>query len=66
MKLNPTLLKSILAFLVSLFVYLWVKYGKRIMRWWKEMPTRHRRWSVADILLMPVPERVWLSPFPAV
>jgi hypothetical protein len=24
-----------------------------------------RRWSVADILLMPVPERVWLSPFPA-
>jgi IS1 family transposase len=43
MKLNPTLLEIILAFLVSLSVYLWVKYGKRIKRWWKEMHIRHRR-----------------------
>lgn len=26
--------------------------------------TNHR-WSVADILLVPLPERVWLAPFPA-
>ena len=26
----------------------------------------NRRWSVADILLLPLPERVWLAPFPAV
>jgi hypothetical protein len=43
MKLNPTLLKIILAFLVSLSIYLWVKYGKRLVRWRKEMHTRHRR-----------------------
>ena len=42
MKLNPTLLEITLAFLVSLSVYLWVKYGKRVTRWWKEMHTRHR------------------------
>ena len=27
--------------------------------------TRHR-WTVADILLMPVPEEVWLAPLPAI
>jgi len=43
MKLNPTLLESILAFLLSLSVYLWVKHGKRITRWWKERHIRHRR-----------------------
>jgi hypothetical protein len=43
MKLNPTLLEITLAFLVSLSVYLWVKYGKRLVSWWQEMHTRHRR-----------------------
>jgi hypothetical protein len=43
MKLNPTFLEITLAFLVSLSVYLWVKYGKRIKRWWQEMHIRHRR-----------------------
>jgi hypothetical protein len=43
MILNPTLLEITLAFLVSLSVYLWVKHGKRIKRWWQEMHIRHRR-----------------------
>ena len=43
MKLNLTLLEITLAFLVSLSVYLWVKHGKRLVRWWKEMHIRHRR-----------------------
>jgi hypothetical protein len=43
MKLNPTLLEITLAFLVSLSVYLWVKHGKRLVRWWKEMHIRPRR-----------------------
>jgi hypothetical protein len=33
MKLNPTLLEIILAFLISLSVYLWLKYRKHIVHW---------------------------------
>jgi hypothetical protein len=43
MKLNPTFLEITLTFLVSLSVYLWVKHGKRLVSWWQEMHTRHRR-----------------------
>jgi hypothetical protein len=43
MKLNPTFLEIILTLLLSLAFYIWVKYGKRIRRWWKDLHKRYRR-----------------------
>lgn len=43
MKLNPTLLELVLLCLISASIYIWVKYGKRIKRWWHTLHKRHRK-----------------------
>lgn len=43
MKLNPTFFEIVLALLISLTIYVWVKHGKHLRRWWKELHKRHRR-----------------------
>ncbi len=43
MKLNPTFLEIILALLIGLTVFIWVRYGKHIHHWWKALGKRHRR-----------------------
>jgi hypothetical protein len=43
MKLNPTFPEIILTLLFGLAFYIWVKYGKRIRRWWKDLHKRYRR-----------------------
>jgi hypothetical protein len=42
MKLNPTFLEILLLLAITTTVYIWVRYGKKIARWWKELHKRHR------------------------
>ncbi len=42
MKFNPTLLEIVLLLIISLCVYLWTRYGKKIRRWWQALRKRQR------------------------
>ena len=43
MKLNPTLLEVTLFVLSGVVLYVWLVYGKRLQRWWKDLYKRYRR-----------------------
>jgi len=36
MKINPTFLEIVCLVFISLSIYIWVKYGRKIQRWWEE------------------------------
>ncbi len=42
MKLNSTSLEVALFLVVSISIYVWSRYGKRIQRWWEELWKRQR------------------------
>jgi hypothetical protein len=42
MKFNPTFLEVLILLLVSLTIYIWVRFGRKIKRWWKDLHKRHR------------------------
>jgi hypothetical protein len=43
MKLNPTLLEIVLLLVISAAIALWVRYEKRLRRWWKDLWKKHRK-----------------------
>jgi hypothetical protein len=43
MKLNPTPLEVILLLTISIAVAMWVRYEKRLRRWWKDLWKKHRK-----------------------
>ena len=43
MKLNPTFLEIVLLLVTSLAITLWVRYEKRLRRWWKDLGKKHRK-----------------------
>jgi len=42
MRINPTLLEVVLLIIISCSIYVWVKYEKKLVRWWKALWKRHR------------------------
>ncbi len=42
MKLNPTLLEVALVVMGNVLFYLWLRYRKRLQRWWKALHTQRR------------------------
>jgi len=42
MKINPTFLELIFLLSISLCIYIWARYGRKIKRWWKELRKRRR------------------------
>lgn len=42
MRINPTFLEIVLLLIVSCSITIWVKYGKKFIRWWKDLSRKRR------------------------